>query len=50
MIFERQSEIVYVLRQFGDSVRKPVPCRSLNGTRIFLTSIPAFVRKGLYRT
>ena len=25
MIFERQSEIVYVLRQFGDSVRKPVP-------------------------
>jgi hypothetical protein len=45
MIFERQSEIVYVLRQFGDSVRKPVPCRSLNGTRIVLTSIPTLVVK-----
>lgn len=41
--FERQLEDFHLLLQFGDSVRKPVPYRPLNGIRIFLTSTPTLV-------
>jgi hypothetical protein len=41
--FERQLADFHLLLQFGDSVRKPVPCRPLKLHPVFLTSIPTLV-------